>query len=155
MQRAAAGKAPIVGRLDYLQIEHETEAALEVFHGLTSELAGAFKQEVAIDGHELGDVGDGVLRKPRDLRWNEDITGCVQQAQVGHEDHGNNGAQTAAIERIALHDDYGAPIAGLGTVALTEVCPPHLATFDYHESRGSERACARRSDRSRRLSSVA
>ncbi len=151
----ATGRPTAMPARAHLQAQNETEAGVEVFHGLTSEPPGAFQQKIAVERDELGDVRHRVLRKPGSLRGNEDITGRFQQAQVGHENDGDNSAQAAAIERITLHDDHGASITWFGTIGLTKVGPPHLAAFAYHESRGSERACARRSDRSRPLSSVA
>jgi hypothetical protein len=60
---ATSSFASAARRFEHLQVKHETEPGLDVFHELTAKPTRALDQKIAVDRNELRHVGDGVLRK--------------------------------------------------------------------------------------------
>jgi hypothetical protein len=138
-----------------LQAQDKTQAVLNVSERLAPEPASWFGEEVPVECDQLRDVGDRVFRQSRGFSRKEDIAGGVQQAQVGSENHGYDGSDSASIEGVVLHNQKRAPKTRFGPTRLVEIGPPHLSALDYHVSGSSERRWARRRAGSRRPASAA
>lgn len=92
-----------------LQGEHEPETRTYRCQDVTRQPASPLRQISPIQCHDLGDVRDRVFGKTRRAFRNQDIPRCIQQSQVGRQDYGNRGLDATTIERIILHNQYGAP----------------------------------------------
>ena len=106
------------------------------------ELAGALSEEVAIQGHDLRDVGDRIARQACRPGAQGDVAGGLGPAEVGGEGDADGGSDAAAVEGVTLHDDDGAPEPESGAGGRREVGPPDVSLSDYRSLRAWVRAAA-------------
>ena len=115
-----------------LQRENQPQAAFELFQQRPSNAADLLREELAIDGDHLGDVGDRVLGEPRRPGRHQDVPRRLDQADVRRQRDGDHGLQPAAVERIGLDNKDGAAKSRLRSGRLPELGPPDIAALDYH-----------------------
>src|SRR5438876_3555004 len=69
-----------------------------------SDLADEFVEQAAIDGDNLRHIGYRVVRQASVASREKDVARSVGQAQAARQRHDHNSGDTAAVERVALHD---------------------------------------------------
>lgn len=136
------------------QPQYEAKAVLDVVQYWSRDSTDEFRQKVAVDGDHLRYVSDRVLREPCCFRGDQHVTWGINQSNVRSQGDRHDSADAAAIKGLGLHDQNGASKAWLGSGRFSEIGPPHLAAFDYHDSSRTDRAWRRASGVSSRLSSV-
>ena len=109
--------------LQRLQAQDETQPVLDVFERLASDPARWFRKDVPVECNHLRNVGDRVFRQPRGPGRKEDIAGGLQQPQVGRENDGDDGSNSASVEGVVLHDQKRPPKARFGPAGLVEDRP--------------------------------
>ena len=127
------------GKVMWLEIKDEAKPVFNVLQQLASKPANRLSEEVAIDGNDLRNVGDRVLREARRFGGNKHVAGGLDEPEVRGEHDSDDGLKPAPIERVILYDQERPPEARFGPGGLTELRPPHLATFDYQALRSIER----------------
>ena len=76
-------------------------------HEFPGNLSNSIGEIGFVEGHDLSDVGDGVLREPGACRWKQGVPGSVEQPRVRREDNTKDCSQPASIESIGLDDEDG------------------------------------------------
>lgn len=114
-----------------LQCQHSLEPCIDTRHQSGGYLPDPAGKIVFVKGHDLGDFGDGVLRKTRASRWQMDVPGHVNEPQVRREDHAENSSGPVQAEVISLNDQDRSGKPGLGTARFIEARPPQIAPRDY------------------------
>ena len=95
------------------EIQDQLQSLLNRIHELGRDLPGWFSQVGLIEGDHLGHHRYGVLRKLGGPLWEEDVPGCVLEAHVGAQGHGQHRVQAAAVEAVGLDDEHWAAVSGL------------------------------------------
>ena len=63
----------------------------------------------------------------------------VPPFEIAGQRHANDRSDPTSIERVALHDDDGAAIAGSGPLGLPQIGPPDVSLLNHHSTRFSTR----------------
>ena len=106
------------------------------------QLSNVFPQEGFVQRDDLGDVGDGLLRQPGEPGRQTYISGGVGPFHVAGQRDADNGGNSAAVQRIALHDHNRPSEARPRTGRLREIGPPDIALGDHHSLRSKTRCAA-------------
>ena len=61
-----------------LQIQDSSESGINVSHEFPGNLSNPIGEIGFVEGHDLSDVGDGVLQEPGACRWKQDVPGSVE-----------------------------------------------------------------------------
>ena len=138
-----------------LQIQDQLQSGIDVGHELGRDSPSPLREILFVEGHDLRDVGHGVLREAAAPGRKKDVARSVEEPCVRGEDHAENRPQSAAIEGIGLNDEDGAAKSGLGSARFLEIGPPHLTAFYYHSAELTLRAWADRNTGSIPLGSSA
>ncbi len=72
-----------------------------------------FREDGAIEGHDLRNICDRIIRQSRKTDWEKDVSGGDRPLQVTGDRDADDRCNAATIERIALHDNHRAPEAWL------------------------------------------
>ena len=136
-----------------LQTKNESETVLDIFEELASYPAGEFYQTIAVDGDELRYIGHRVFGQACSLGRKQDVTWGIYEPSIGAQHDGNDRVDATPVEGVALHNQDGPVVPGLGAVGFAEIGPPDLTAVDYHVLRASERLCSCLRERGSRLSS--
>ena len=123
-----------------LQSQNSPEASIDSRHQSGRYLADLAGKKGFVKGHDLRDVGDGILRKTRASRWQKDVSWHVDEPHVRCEDHAENGSEPAPAEGIGLNDQDRTRKSGPRATRFIEACPPHIAPRDYHSPEPTLRA---------------
>jgi len=99
------------------------------------ELPDALGKQGFVQGHDLGNVGDGVLGQAGELRGKLDISWRVRPADVAGERNAHDRCNLAAVQGVTLHNHDRASEARSGAGWLREFRPPDLALGNYHALR--------------------
>lgn len=121
-----------------LQAEGEAKSVFDIFQHVAAKPANWLVEHVPVDRDDLRDVRHRILGQPGHPGRNEDIAGCIEEAQVRGQHDGDYGSQTTPVEGVILHDEEWTAEPRLRAAWLPQVCPPHLTALDYH-SRSSAR----------------
>ena len=125
----------------------------DILEELASDAAREFNQEFTIDRDDLRHIRDRILSQSRRFGRDQDVAGSIEETKVGALYDGYHGMQAASVEGIALNNQHRPVVTGLRALGLPQISGPHLAPFNSHGSRVSDRCCRRRTDLGSRLSS--
>ena len=118
-----------------LTAKDNIDASENQFKLALGELSDFTGEEGTIESHDLRNVGNRILWKPRGSRGKQDVTWSVCPAEItGHRD-ADDGPDPASVEGVALDHDYGSPKAGSGTAWCRQVRPVDVALGNYHSTR--------------------
>lgn len=108
--------------------QHETELSLPDF-------PDPLVEDLAIDGNDLRDVRDRILRQPGCSLRQKDVSGGFGPFQIRGQGDADNGADLAPVEGVPLNHQNRPAETGRGSDRLTEIDPPDLALDDYFSLR--------------------
>jgi len=136
-------EAPVTQRLTVSS--RESAAEDDVYPGKYQvelrprELPHALGEQGLVQGHDLGDVGDGVLGQTGESRGKRDVSRRVRPAEVTGEWNAHDGRDPAAVQGVSLynHDRPSESRSGAGWVR--ELGPPDPALDDYQSLRSKMR----------------
>jgi hypothetical protein len=100
----------------------------------SDELASSFREVGLVQRHELGNVGDRLLREAGRARRKANVPRRRCPLQIACQGDADDGGDTASIERIALYDHDGTSEAWPGATWLWQVGPPDISLSDRHQS---------------------
>ena len=86
-----------------LQIQDPSESEIDASHEFPGNLSHTLGKIGFVEGHDLSDVGDGVLCEPGAGRWKQDVAGSVEQPGVRRENDAKDCSQSASIESVGLN----------------------------------------------------
>src|ERR1022692_2903877 len=117
-----------------LEPEYPAEAAVDVVHEGSSQVPNLRVEVGLVEGHQGGDVNDGVAWQPGCDCGEEDIAGHGGEAGVRGDHGGQGGIEPAGIVGVCLDDQDGPTLGGLAAAGLPEVGPADAASVDHQSS---------------------
>ncbi len=96
-------------RFNLLEVEHESKTRVDAGQSLRRHLTDPFLEVVSVDGHQLCDVGHGVLWEPHCLRREKHVAGGVEKARVRRDNDPHNCPNTTPVEGVRLQDQDRMP----------------------------------------------
>lgn len=131
MESSRSLRAGALERWARMEVEDEPQAHFDSGHHLGRDSSSAPGEVVLIEGDELGDVRDRVLREAGTLGGKQHVPRSVEETHVRGENHPDHGAKPTPVEGVGLHDEDGAAKSRLGPLRIIEVRPPDFAALDY------------------------
>ena len=102
-------------------------------------LSHALSEQGLVQGHDLGDVGYGVLGQAGESWRKPHVPWRVRPADVAGEWNAHDSRDPAAVQGVPLHDNDRPSEARSGAGWLRELGPPDLALGNYQSLRSKMR----------------
>ena len=125
-----------------LTAKNDINAADDQFELALGELPNSTGEQGAIESHDLRNVSNGILWKPRGSRGKQDITRSLRPSKIAGQRNAHNGSDPASVESLPLDYDDRSSKPGTGTRWSRQVRPVNVALGDYHSTRLSVRLAA-------------
>lgn len=122
-----------------LKIQHKFHTTIDLSQDLLGQLSRALGEIGTVQGHDLGNVDDGISREPGRSPGNEHVAGGVREAKIRRQCEGDDRSDPAPIERVRLDHEDGTAIPGAdpcGSSSSTHQTSPRWITSRTDESFG-------------------
>lgn len=89
-----------------LESQHQPQAGVDRGHLPAGQPLDSFREEPAVERHDLGDVDDGLLAEPRDPPTQQRVPRRPRQLDVRRDDGGDDRGDAASIEVVRLQQTW-------------------------------------------------